>query len=45
LKDTYHIHTSTMRGTTGAVEYSEGQRTVVLDILDKMEFLKGEKDG
>ena len=45
LQDTYHIHTSTMRSTTGAVEFSEGQRTVVLDIQDLMEIEQEGSNG
>lgn len=36
LEDTYHIHETTYRGDFQATSYSEGQRTVVLDIKDRM---------
>lgn len=45
LEETYHIHETTFRGEVQAIAYSEGQRTVVLDIRDKMTIeQKGEQD-
>ena len=37
LKETYHIYETTFRDGLDAIAYSEGQRTVVLDIMDRME--------
>jgi len=46
LKDTYHFRSTTFRDGLDAIAYSEGQRTVVLDIQDKLEQdIKEEVDG
>ena len=50
LEDTYHISETTMRGATdkGMIEgviFSEGQRTVVLDIKDRLEQKEEDVNG
>ncbi len=37
LEDTYHMRETTFRNGLEAIAFSEGQRTVILDIKDKME--------
>ena len=45
LEDTYHMRETTYRGDVQATSFSEGQRTVVLDILDRMEIqTQGDED-
>jgi len=43
LKEVFHMFESTFRGTTDGIAYSEGQRTVVLYILDKIKTEEEER--
>ena len=43
LENTYHIHASTMRSTDESPVFAEGQRTVVLDIKDLINYENGVK--